>query len=117
MTKQLRTKAFFVELQRDLEQHPNKRLNVLTAEDCIVFFGLFVKLLATSLKSGRPVVFDRFFSFYRKPVKKSGYGMKKEGFKFNFFERVRFKPTDNFRKMTETELTEEEYIERKNQGA
>lgn len=112
MTKAIRTKSLLKQVHSELQQSENEKINTLEVADLLTIFEAFVYVLAKCLKSGTNVIFDRFFSFYTKPIKKKTK-VPGGGYTWTFDKRVRFRPYPIFRSMAETKLSELEYEELK----
>lgn len=111
MSKRIGTKRFFSELQRNLKDSENRRLQHLSVDDLVELFDELVKLLGYFLSQGAIVIFRNHFSFYTNPVKRRCYTNGKKGYQLSFKRRVRLRPYPSFRNKTEIDITEEEYEE------
>lgn len=113
MSRQIRTRTFFNELQKNLENSDNERLKRLSSDDLIELFDQLVDLLGHFLSRGFIVIFKNHFSFFTNPVKRQCYTDGKKGYRWSFARRVRFRPAPAFRRISEIEITEEEYLQNK----
>lgn len=82
----------------------------LTDTEMLLLIETAFDLLSHLLRAGFRVIFEGYFSFYTKAIKRQCKNLHTNDVWMTYMRRLRWKPAPDFKKATEVEITEAEYL-------
>lgn len=107
--KQIRNKGFSVAVRERLKkEHPDiidryKDGDIQKIVDCAL------KVLSELIRDGYRVIFEGYFSYFTKPIKRKCSNLHTKETWWTYKRRIRVKPMDHIKEISEVEITEDEY--------
>ena len=84
--------------------------NKITEDEIISIFNTGFRIMGELLYKGVRVIFEGYFSFYTNPVKRKHSHIATKDTWFTYKNRVRMKTALKFKKISESSLSEEEFL-------
>lgn len=107
--KQIRNKGFSVAVRKKIEQEHPELLAKYTDGDFQKIIECALKVLSELLRDGYRVIFEGYFSYFTKPIKRKCSNLHTKETWWTYKRRIRVKPMDKLKELSEVEITEDEY--------
>lgn len=107
---QIRNAGFAKAVHKQMEKM-NPDLAAKTSEtDIHQILDIMLEVLAVLMRDGYRVIFEGFFSYFTKPIKRKCTNLHTNETWWTYKRRIRCKPMDHVKSIAETEITEEIYL-------
>lgn len=92
-----------------LEEHPEIAVKI-TEDELYKILKVSFALIGELLGKGYRVIFEGYFSFFTKPIKRKCTNLYTKENWWTYKRRIRVKPMDSIKKIAENDISEEEYL-------
>ncbi|PGQ88192.1 hypothetical protein [Priestia megaterium] len=107
--KQIRNKGFSIAVRTKIEEKHPELLEKYKDGDIQKIVECALEVLSELLRSGYRIIFEGYFSFFTKPIKRKCSNLHTNETWWTYKRRIRVKPMDHLKEVSEVEITEEEY--------
>lgn len=110
VNKQIRQTGFSKRLKERLDKEDPELGKLLSQESLTKILVLAFEELIVLLRDGYRVIFEGYFSFFTKPIKRKCFNLHTKEEWWTFKRRIRFKSMPDFKKKVEIDIPESEYL-------